>query len=79
MITFDIEINAKNLIDDAFTASRFIVEVIKTDRSEGNVRQYLFILMKKGWHPNVIQFLDNCIYISIQQDNDIVVVKANIY
>lgn len=79
MITFNIEIIAKNLADDAFRAAELLVGEIKTDSSRGNVSQAINITIAKGWHPNVIQFLDNCIYISLQQDNDHIIIQANIY
>lgn len=79
MITFEIEIFASTHVVDAISAAQYLVEEITTDKSEGNVRQAVVMLIHKGWHPAVIQFLEGMIYVSMHQDNNNVAVKANIF
>lgn len=76
MITFSINIAGANVLDEALQATQYIVGEIKTDNSEGNIRQSIVFLMNEKWNPIAIRFEEKTTEIILERECTYIIVRV---
>lgn len=76
MITFSINIAGANVLDEALRATQYLVGEIKTDSSEGNIRQSIVFLMNEKWNPVAIRFEEKTTEIILERECTYIIVRV---